>query len=408
MEKTVYMDKYQEFRNQSSDFTDHLEHLEQSVINWGVRKYKTDKAFAKDQGYFMDLFDPFPEGYQTSMVITWMFTRILMDQDKLLKYARASKDSLFPGQNQFLKLWKKQKPFWSLFTVEERLAKQIFRIKDPFEKRDIIICSSSLENLLNEEDIQLGLTPVISALFPVNEDLVVSYGIIRRYKGWLLDDIVRLYYYMSEELGWCDDFSSFVLKYYTRFFQMDQRMEIPPVFHKDQRLERVFREACLPDFQPEALKDRMDILENEPYLKLTPKGQEGFPYSEIIYNRDNQTLIVQSMSRNGYDFLAGLLKDFPVFREPLLHLSYPLYSAVREYMDLDLADEYWEGLFDQGETEDSPELDDLNTLIGEALAAMNKKVPFDIESRGWELGMPEENIRSARDVVSRVEKKLKR
>ncbi len=400
------MKQFEEYRELSLDFTDHLEHLEQTVINWGVRKYKADKVFAREQGAFMDLFEPFPRGYQASMVITWMFCRVLMDPDKLAKFARASKETLFPRQNHFLKIWKKEIPFWSLFTLEERLDKDLFRIRDYFGNRDLTICSSSLENLLKEDDIQLKVTPVICALFPLSEDLVVSYGIIRRYKCCRAVDIIHLYYFMSEELGWCDSFTLFVLKYYSRFFQMDQRMEAPMVFHKNTLMEKVFREVSLSDFEPEMLNDAMDTLVREPFVKFTPKGQEDFPFSEILWNRESQTLLIQSMSREGYDELVSHLVSFPRVKEPLLQLSYTLYSAVNEYMDLDLPDQYWTGLFSQEEADESPELADMNTLLGEAMEALNNNEDFDFQARGRELGMPDENIKSARDVVARLEKKL--
>ena len=166
---------------------------------------------------------------------------------------------------------------------------------------------------------------------------------------------------MSEELGWSDRFTDFVLKYYSRFFQMDQRMEAPIVFHKNTLMEKVFREVPLSDFEPEMLKNTMDILEQEPFMKLTPKGQEDFPFSEILWNRESQTLLIQSMSREGYDELVSHLASYPRVKEPLLQLSYTLYSAVNEYMDLDLPDEYWTGLFSQEKDEESPELADMNT-----------------------------------------------
>ncbi len=392
------MEKVQIIRSLSEEFSNQLEHLEEQVFYWGIRKYKLDKIFDKEQGSYLDRLEGFPEGYTNFMASTWLFCRVLMDSRLLLQFSRTKREQMFPPQNALLKKWKTNPPFWSIFTVKERLSKNIFFIEDALSGQSYYCQSPSIEK---QADQIIGAEyPIICPLFPLTETIAATYGMVRIYKGWYADDLIRLYRYMIGLLGYNGSFSSFILKHYGHFFQIDHNMESPVVMFKDQKVEMICTELNLPGFDPNSLN--MEIEENLPFFRMTLKNTKNSAPGEILYNRESGQLFISSVSKAGYDRLCGCLAGCSLSDEPDFRLSLALYIAVDKHMDLTLPDDHWKHLFKKEETEDSPELESLNILLAEAVEAQNQGRSFDLYRRGGELGIMKENIDNIKNLLERT------
>ncbi|MBF9015973.1 MULTISPECIES: hypothetical protein [unclassified Oceanispirochaeta] len=401
------MKSYQNIKDESEEFSDRLELLEDRAISWGFRKYKLDKVFIREQGPFMDRFQNFPEGYQEFMATSWLFTRIITDPALLQKFARSAREELFPPQNALLKTWKKSIPFWSIFIIENRLEKDVFRIRDVIKEKSYLCCSGSLEQ--NHLEILKHSQPVITTLIPLNseeEGHVASYGMLRFYKGFKAKDLVRLYRFMEGQLGTGSSFSSFVLRHYARFFQIDNYMETPVVMHREHRMERIFSEIHLPGFDPSLLTVPMDTKEDQPFIRLRLKDRSLPLSGEILYNRESEDIFLSSFSRTGYEELRVALSSYPIPEEPDFHLPISLYLALEKDMELDLPDDPWKDVFgeEEADKETSPELESINILMGEAVTAQNRGESFDLYTRGKELGLLSENIDALKKVFDNLPK----
>ncbi|MBI9097910.1 MAG: hypothetical protein JEY91_05510, partial [Spirochaetaceae bacterium] len=243
---------YEKERAAAKEFNVNLEHLENRVFSWGIRKYKLDKSFKKNHGHYMDQYEGFPENYQSMMVASWMFSRVILDPVLLGKFSRNEKESLFPIHNEYLKFWKENPPIWSLFSILKKKDDDIFEIKDQLTGKIMLIHSRGLANMEPDK-------PIISALMPMKEGFWLSYGIFHQYKSCQPYHLLDLIRFMDYQLYDEEDLTSFIHKHYARFFQIDHTMESPPVFNKKDLIERNWTEIILPGFDPESLSDSVHV-----------------------------------------------------------------------------------------------------------------------------------------------------
>ncbi|MBB6481855.1 hypothetical protein [Spirochaeta isovalerica] len=389
---------YEKERAAAREFNRQLEHLEDRVFGWGIRKYKLDKAFANIHGPYMDSFDGFPDNYVKMMIAAWLFSRVLLDPELIIKFARNEKESLFPIHNGYLKYWKKHQPIWSLFYIREKKDDDVLVIEDQLTEKTMLLHSRNMAGMDTDK-------PIISLLFPLEEGIWVSYGIIRQYKGSFAYHLLDLMRLMDEELYEAEDFTSFIHKYYGCFFQIDQTMESPLVINKKELVEKNWMEIILLDFDPYALSKKFNIDESSGIVRLKAKSNDPFPFSEIYFNSETEEAYFSSMTLKGYRELCKLVNDYELPEEPDYIFSMPLYTVMEKDMGMSFPGDYWESFF-ASEEEVSPEakeeIEVINIIVKEAFDAENQGLPFDLKKRGAELGLDGEAIKSIEEMLARI------
>lgn len=394
---------YKNERAAAKEFNKNLEHLENRVFSWGIRKYKLDKTFKKNHGNYMDQFDGFPENYQSMMVASWMFSRVILDPVLLEKFSRNDKESLFPIHNEYLKLWKENPPIWSLFSILEKKDDDIFQVKDDLTGTIMLLQSRSLASMEMNK-------PIISALIPLKEGFWVSYGVLHQYKSCQPYHLLDLMKFMDYQLYEDEDLTSFIHQYYGRFFQIDHTMESPPIYNKKDLIERNRTEIILPGFDPEALSDSVLLTRKGDIFQIKPLGEERFPFNEIYYNSITEEAIFLSMTLNGYRELCEIISEYELPEEPDFIFSMALYSSMDTYMNLDFPENSLKELFSTEKKESTPEMDEtmkkINIFLQESVEADNKGVSYNLQKRGKELGFDSETIQSVKEMMLRIKDKL--
>lgn len=399
--KTIYnKSMFEKERASSRNLNHNLQHLEDRVFAWGTRKHKLDKVFAKNHGSYMDRFESFPESYQGMMLASWLFSRVILNPSFLTSFARKEKESLLPDHNEYLKLWKKTSPIWSLFLIAEQKDDDIFEIEDQLTGDRMLLHSQSIAGLEKDK-------PFISILLPL-DGIWVSYGIIHKYKGSEAYHILNLIRFMDERLYEAKDFTDFIHKYYARFFQIDKVMESPPVVNNNDLIEPNWLETTLSGFDPKRVKADCDIKKSGNIVYLKPKNEKPFPFNKIYFNSETEEAFFSSMTLEGYRELCQILPDYDLPELPDFCFSMSLYTVMKKDMDLPVPGDYWESFFSKEENttpEKQEMMDTINTLLREATEAENHGKKINLYKRGTELGLDNETIRSIEETLEQIRTK---
>ncbi len=393
---------FEKERASAREFNRNLKYLEDQVFAWGIRKHRLDKVFIKNHGSYMDRFEGFPENYQGMMVSSWMFSRIILDPSLLAAFARNQKELLFPQHNEYLKLWKNNCPVWSLFNITERKDEDVFEIEDQLTGAIMLLQSRGIANLEMDK-------PIISILLPL-EGIWVSYRIIHQYKGAEAYHILDLMRFIDEDLYEAEDFTAFIHKHYSRFFQIDKVMQSPPVVNNNDLLEPNWMEIILPGFEPKKLSADFHIKYSGNIAHMEPKSASPLPFSEIYFNTETEESCFLSFTHKGYLELCRMVSDYELPEKPDFIFSMSLFTVMGKDMDLSLPQYTWGSFFEDEKNETSPEdremLETINLLLSEAVEMENQGKRFDTSKRGVELGLNQETIDSVEAMLERLRNKM--
>lgn len=297
--------------------------IEDILFPWAENKEKIYNTFNKEISRF-EVAEEMPE----ELIIYWsnqfVAGKVFTSSDKLEKFLNQNSNFLNQQEKELIKYFIGNQWFYSVFSIEEVLEKNIIRIYDYSQKKSLVLCSKSVFELYRN-----GSKLFLCLLF-FNGECYQTYGVINFFKGYTPYDFHYFARNASHHFKQDGNLSNSILRNPIPFMLLCRFSEISYTRDKDGLIEICHHSLTVENFNPEEYSSVFEFQEKNKVLKGTPKEEQPGEIINLYYEQKNQTLHLFSNSYNRYlSILKIVSKKITFPNEPLLRIS-PLMGMATE------------------------------------------------------------------------------
>lgn len=392
---------------ESQMFNETLRSLENKIFPWAEKKEKLFNAFINELSIYTEAAEKMPEQWLNMALSMFASSRTFGNPARLKKYLKGHKDELTPEEAEIIRRGMENPWFFSLFSVEESLGRDIFRIYDYSRDKTLILHSPGVESVYRK-----GTNLFLCLLLDIGV-CHLTYALIIYFTGFTVRDIMFFagmandYYKKNLDLALAiyNDPIPYMLLY--------NYAGMPRVMMTDGDLSEYCAHSLkVAGFSPEDYAGKFSIEKKHGIYRCTleEKREDGRYVFKgtIYYDRHRKLLLIQAMGLNKYRQIKEILADkynFPL--EPAWHASTTMVIALQEILGIKTPDYYYENLFKEApDPEKSYLTQQLNALTGELVEKFNTGEEYSPQALAEKYDLPVEAVSDLEAALHGMEKRI--
>lgn len=275
--------------------------------------------------------------------------------------------------------------WYALFTVEEKLGDDFYRIYDYTTEGEHIVMSESVTELRRE-----GKRLFLTLLFE-NPRCCQTYGIVYPFKGFQPFDIFYFASMLNPAVYETSGLASVIFLNPVLFYLLCLYTEVPAVAHGDELVVQCSSRLQVLDFPEAKISSSYSREESKGVVRWRLLGGDDlFQLADLYWDRKKNLVTLHCSGRKRYTEAANLLAStLALPKEPQYEASLPMMVASREIIGKGLPGADYSSLFEKKPSiEEQEELDRMNGVLREFSDAHNYGRPYDIEELSTKHGIP--------------------
>lgn len=346
--------KIADIKQHCRKFQHFLERIEDDLFFWAGKKHiaKVFETKIKQLGD-RTLVDSMPQGWYLMTKKAFCFARMFENKTNAGKVVKAYSDELTDSDLDFLKTFQQNSWYLSLFSVKERITKDLFVIYDFWKDGEYLIKSSSLEELFNE-----GKTLFFSLVFD-NGECLQSYGVLNYFQGLVPEDFETFAKLANPKLYEQKGFRYVLNHEMVAFFLLYAYAEMPALGSGGERIYFHASRIKCKGFDTTSL-EHYYAGEVEDITKWTISFDEkNILGASLYFDSKHKTFTVYSTSLEDYTTAVDLLSDLiAVPAEPQYKVSTIIQAAAEDILGKPLPGAEYDTLFGSTDETDLEEEED--------------------------------------------------
>lgn len=378
-----------------------LDRIEKTIFYWASKKAKLDKGWVRYMAERQDIVARMPSRWPGMTQAQCAFAAVFCSGAGNRKFRKAMETELDRDEIAFCKEAEGRPWRFSLFTIEERLGKDFYRIADQLGGEGGILKSPAVTSILRSN------RKLFFTLLADNGVCLQTYGTVAHFNGIGAQDLAYFADAVDGEhrnISLADRIAEQPLPFLFLFAYADA----PAVMHGKEAIRFCAAEREVPDPMRVVLPD--EYLENgdDQVLSFRFGGEDFFDAQNLYLDLGQKKALLIAQTRKGYRTAAEFLKPYLKLPEvPELDLSpmiivaaEELTGAARPYA------EYTEHFIEEPDQDTQNELESINRALGALMDAYNNGRPVDIEKAARESGVSADALPELRRILEGIEKRF--
>ncbi len=328
-------------RDTSEEFSRILRETDVKLFEWADLEGKMFKRFLKKIEFYRDALFDMEEEWFISAAHQYVAGGVFTKPSRLKKFFSVYKSKLDKEEDLVINFFIDHPWFYSLFSIEQTISKNYFRIYDYCKDRSLLLYSEDVQQLH-----RYGSNLFLCLLFN-NGECHQSYNFINYFRGFNVRDI--------------EFFTTFVDGRYPRERELVQSIALQPipfmllsqyadnqsVFNAGERTEYCWHSIKVEGFDPTIYHDKFNIKEKKGTIKCTLKKSDdpGF-FSVIYYEKKSGILHLYTLGITRYEELVKAFNNiYPFPDEPSWRVGTPMLEALYTILGIDPPHSRFERIF---------------------------------------------------------------
>ncbi|MCK4766606.1 MAG: hypothetical protein KAW12_30720 [Candidatus Aminicenantes bacterium] len=375
-----------------------LRGLEEKVFDWADRKEKLYKVFAKELERFRESLEGMDEEWFILCSNQFAAGKIFANPVKLKKFLNLHRDSLNREEKQAVRLFLGNPWFYSLFSVEKKIGKNVLRIYDYSQNRSFLLYSENVQQMHRS-----GKKLFLCLLYD-NGECCQTYGLINYFQGLSVKDIECYARFADSRYERDGDLSSAISRNPVPFMMLYLYAEVPKNLSSGELNESLHHSLKVESFSPADYAQKLKSEEKEGIILCTPKrSKDPAFFKGIYYEKKTKILHIHAMGAKRYEALVKLLADrydFPA--EPGWRVSVSMLAVLDSLLGIEPPVSHFAKLFEKKPTPKDVEISNrLKVLIGDITHSFNTGVEFSPGELAEKHDLPMETVMQVQEQFSK-------
>ncbi|MFW6138138.1 MAG: hypothetical protein ACOC7U_03095 [Spirochaetota bacterium] len=396
-------DKACELIEKSKQVSDELASLMDKLMPWADMREKLFRAFKKEVYPYRELVKKLPPEWEEACAGQYVAGKVLGSPARLKKFFHSARHLLSDEEEALVRCFRKNPWFYSIFTVEEQVYKDLLRVYDHVQQSFFLLCSKGVGELHRK-----GKRLFMSLLFNW-EETCQTYGPIYYFKGFDLRDLESFADLADHYFRHTGDLSKTIARTPVPFYLLYSFAELPVTMRRKEKMVLCSHQVKAPDFDPGVYSESFDIEQKQGVYKLTLKGSEEPEYFyTVYYERKKGLLSITSMGMERYRELCSMLGSGYRFPDkPSWCVSMQMVLAIKEVLGIEPPSHQYDVLFrEEPQPGADEEIDRLNAMTREMSDRYNQGRPCTVEEMARKYDLPVETVNQVQEFFQKLEKKF--
>lgn len=421
--------KLQKIINACDNYSDNFTEIETIVMEYGPKNSKQGKIVKELVSLEHNPENPYPKGWFLLQATTYLMSRIFTRPTVIGKFLKKYSGRLTHEAIDMLHYWQEVPYIWSVFTIIEEQAENLFLVMDMLTLDELLIYSPGLKDMQRRPESRKKA--YLSILFH-NTQCWQSTGIIHYY-SLSSDDFEFFCKGIDEKIYDTAGLAGVIDNNFIDFFELDSLSNLPKIMHGNESVAYHWKPFIFKDIVQIKIPGDWEIDRNEQFLRfrLAELSEQD---KEQIRTKSNFSELLPEEKSDGYWKFTGLLKPelyidsnteegvvlaasahdyfltililssvYPIVHKIFLAeqiVSFSLFTITEKIEGFYTPWEYYTLPFknydtDSGDRDDS--LKSINILLKEVTDAKNHGKTVDIDKRCRDLEINREEFQSILD-----------
>lgn len=379
-----------------------FDRLENYVFYWTAKKVKLDKEWARYMSERQEIIARLPSEWPGMAQAQCAFASVFCSGAGNRKFRKAMGAELDIDEIAFCKEAEVRPWRFSLFTVEERLGSDFYRIADQLGGEGGILKSPSVTSLLRSNK------KVFFTLLADNGKCLQTYGMVAYFNSIGAQELAYFADVLDHGSVEGRSIAHRIAERPLPFLFLFAYADAPVPMHGKDAVRFCASERYVPDPMRIVLPD--EYLENgdDQVLNFRLGGENFFDSQNLYLDLGQKKAVLIAQTRTAYRAAVEFLRPYlELPLDPQLDLS-PIISIAAEALvgaGQPYA-EYTARFTEATSREENPALESINRAFDALMEAYNKGMPIDVEKAAKEYGVPAEVVPGIRNILERIEKRF--
>jgi hypothetical protein len=371
-----------------------LQSLENEVFDWAEKKEKLYKKFFNQAKKYPEMLQEMSEEWLKISSNQFVGGKVFGDPSKLKKALTQRRNNLSGEEKRLIRSFLEYPWYYSLFSVEEQLGKNFFKVYDYSKNASLLLFSEGVQ-----EEHRRGASLFLCLLLN-NGECHQTYGIINSFLGFTVKDFKTFAGFMDPTFTEIGELSRSILKDPLPYMLLFNFADISIENEKGESIEFCSHSIPVSQFDPSEYKGIFNIEEKEDVIMLSLIDDKGqYEISKVFFDKNNKKLYIHAYGTNEYQAIASTLKDQYEFPdEPSWRVSAQLELALDSILGVRPPGSELGQIFN----EDSDEsMKVLNSILMEISENYNNGIKHSAEDLSEKYNYPVEKITQLQKEIER-------
>lgn len=361
------------------------------VLNWAIEKeiFTTLEIELDDYRDIIEDIEAMPEELYSALLNQLVVGQIFANPSNLQEYLNQCGDFLSREEKKIIRHFLENPWFYSLFSVEEVIGPNFFRVFDYSKNRSFLLVDSTVQRLLGK-----GANLFLCFLFD-NGACHQSRGAKTYFQGFTVNDIKFFANYASPFYKKDGDLSRAIYHNPVPYLLLYKYSQLPAQTFEGKPIEYCYHTINVTQFEPAKYSNLFDFQEKEEVVMCTSKeGNEDGNLKKVFFDKKNGSLHVHTMGINIYHSIVKLFEgkyDFPL--DPFWRASPLMGMALADILGIKSPGIDIENIFKKAPNISlHDKLNLLNSLGLEIAESIKNKKEYSVEKLAKKYDLPVETV----------------
>lgn len=374
--------------------------IDDFILYYAADRFNLDREMNKAFSRYRHFTKDAPEAWINTMKGQYIAHRIF-EEDGLINQFINHRALSHLDEEEMAFLRRNQAHPWrfSFSEIVDNPAKDFFEMEDVFTGENFLLYSPGTSNILQDQDPLLWFN-----LLSYNGSCYETYGVINPFESFEPEDIL---FYASQlnPNKWIEDSNQLmelVSKNPVPYMLLLLKSDLPLAFKEEDQFVQNTGEFLDDTFDSSSLKDSFTVEYTHDVYRLSLKDWSKFPHFSVAYFDEKEHLLfLSAMTDRGYDALVDALNncDYNLPYNPDFRVNMGMMATAQEILKKDIRLNPYESLFEDLDTEESGEMDNLNDMLAVIIPDINAGKKPDVKKLAQQYNVDEE---SARELIDQL------